>query len=55
MQLYCIRFYRQYEDDNTEHDFFVYALNEKEAKQRFCITSGSKGSCIVSVNVLKGK
>lgn len=40
MNFYVIRFYRQYEDDNVEHNFFVYAQTETEAIKRFCSTTG---------------
>lgn len=52
MHFYCIKFMRQYEDDNTEHNFFVYALTEKEAIQSFC-DSGNKKACIISIYVVE--
>lgn len=52
MNLYCIVFMRQTEDDNTEHNFFCYALSEKEAKERFCVTTGYKKACIISIHII---
>lgn len=49
MIFYCINFMRQTEDDNTEHNFFVYALNEAEAEKRFCVTTGYSKQCIISI------
>ena len=53
MKFFCITFFRQYDDDNTEHKYFCHALNEEDAKQRFCVTSGYKSSCIVSVHIMR--
>lgn len=44
-----IRFYRQYEDDNVEHNFFVYALTQAEAIKRFCSTTGYAKSVITNI------
>lgn len=49
MPFYCIIFMRQFEDDNTEHSFFVYAETKQKAIQRFCITTGYKKASIISV------
>lgn len=49
MKFYCIKFMRMFEDDNTEHDFFVYAKTKVEAKKRFCVTTGYKSVCIISI------
>lgn len=53
MQCYYIEFLRRTEDGETKHGFYVYALSEAEAKQRFLITTGYSKTCIVSVSVLK--
>lgn len=50
IQFYCIIFIRQYEDDNTEHKFFCYAQTKEIAEKRFCVVTGYKKSCIISVN-----
>lgn len=50
MKFYCIKFMRMFEDDNTEHDFFVYAQTKEIAEKRFCVVTGYKKSCIISVN-----
>lgn len=52
MHFYCIKFMRMTEDDNTEHNFFVYARTKVEAKKRFCVTTGYKSACIISVHVV---
>lgn len=52
MKLYCIHFYRMYDDDNVEREFFVYAKTKLEAVRRFCNTTGYKKSCIVFVNTV---
>lgn len=49
MPFYCIIFMRQFEDDNTEHSFFVYAETKQKAIQRFCVTTGYKKASIISV------
>ena len=42
---------RMTEDDNTEHSFFVYALNKNEALNIF-LKIGYKKSCVLSINEL---
>lgn len=49
MNFYVIRFYRQYKDDDVEHNFFVYALTQTEAIKRFCSTTGYARSVITNV------
>nr|DAR66938.1 MAG TPA: hypothetical protein [Caudoviricetes sp.] len=49
MNFYVIRFYRQYEDDNVEHNFFAYALTQEEAIKRFCSTTGYAKSVITNI------
>lgn len=49
MNFYVIRFYRQYEDDNVEHNFFAYALTQEEAIKRFCSTTGYAKSAITNI------
>lgn len=49
MNFYVIKFYRQYEDDNVEHNFFVYALTYTEAVKRFCSTTGYPKSVITKI------
>ena len=49
MNFYVIRFYRLYEDDNVEHNFFVYAQTETEAIERFCSTTGYAKSVITNI------
>ena len=51
MYFYCITFMRMYDDDNTEHKFFCYATTKQEAVKRFCVITGYKSTCIVSVHV----
>lgn len=53
MRLYCIRFNRTYFDgDSAEQKFFLYAKTRLEAVKRFCITTGYKSDCIISVHVV---
>lgn len=54
MNLYCIRFRREYRPDgNMEHNFFIYAKTKAQARKRFCVTTGYDSSCIVLIHVLK--
>lgn len=53
MKLYCIRFTRTYPDCNhVEHKFFLYAKTRLEAVKRFCMVTGYKSACIISVHVV---
>lgn len=52
MHLYCIKFMRQTEDNNTEHNFFIYDKTKVSARKRFCVVTGYKSSCIVSVSII---
>ena len=53
MKFYCIRFTRTYPDCNhAEHKFFLYAKTRLEAVKRFCMVTGYKSACIVSVHVV---
>lgn len=54
MKLYCIYFRREYKPEgNMEHRFFVYAKTKTQAIKRFCVTTGYKSSCIVSICLLE--
>lgn len=52
MFFYCITFMRIYDDDNTEHKFFCYAKTKQEAVKRFCVITGYKKACVISVHVV---
>lgn len=49
MNFYKIAFFRQYEDDNVQCSFFVYAKTKQEAVKRFCLTTGYNKCTIVSI------
>lgn len=53
MYLYCIRFKRTYIGSSLEHSFFVYGETVTEAIKRFCISTGYKNACIISVHLVK--
>lgn len=50
MKRYRIEFVRVYEDTETIHTFFVYAVSRVEAKRRFCMVTGLKVSSIRDIN-----
>lgn len=51
MILYCIVFKRTYiGGGSAEHKFFCYAETEKQARTRFCTTTGLKQANILSIS-----
>lgn len=53
MKFYCICFTRTYPYCNhARHKFFVYAKTRLEAVKRFCMVTGYKSDCIISVHVV---
>ncbi len=51
MIFYCIVFRRTYTSGGSaEHKFFCYAETEKQAKTRFCTTTGLKQTNILSIS-----
>lgn len=53
MKLYCIYFRREYKPEgNMEHRFFVYAKTKTQAIKRFCVTTGYKKACIISIHII---
>lgn len=51
MKFYCITFKRTYTSGGgIEHKFFCYAETEKQARTRFCTTTGLKQTNILSIS-----
>lgn len=53
MKLYCILFVRRYEKEKEYCNFFIYAKTRLQAERKFCIVTGYKNACIISVHVIE--